>query len=133
MVFQMLLCGVLIFTLTGCAMTKKNMVAVDEPEIRISELEKKVQEKDDEIHTLQAKLEETQRTEPTIKKASAAKATTKQIQTALKNAGFYSGPVDGKIGQMTKTAVKEFQKANGLKEDGVVGQQTWSKLSEHFE
>ncbi|MBI2104466.1 MAG: peptidoglycan-binding protein [Candidatus Omnitrophica bacterium] len=59
---------------------------------------------------------------------SAAKPTTRQIQQALKNAGFYQGTVDGKSGPMTKDAVKEFQRVHGLVDDGVVGKQTWTKL-----
>jgi len=57
------------------------------------------------------------------------KPTTQEIQAALKNAGFYSGAIDGKSGPMTKKAIEEFQKANGLKADGKVGTKTWSLLS----
>jgi len=60
------------------------------------------------------------------------KPTTQEIQTALKNAGLYSGAVDGKAGPMTKKAIEEFQKANGLKADGKVGTKTWSLLSNHL-
>ncbi|MCX5693708.1 MAG: peptidoglycan-binding domain-containing protein [Candidatus Omnitrophica bacterium] len=52
-----------------------------------------------------------------------------EIQTALKNAGFYTGNVDGKIGPKSKKAIEEFQKANGLKVDGKVGPKTWEALS----
>lgn len=55
-----------------------------------------------------------------------------EIQTALKNAGFYNGTVDGKIGPMTKKAIEEFQKANGLNPDGVVGPKTWQVLSRNL-
>lgn len=61
------------------------------------------------------------------------KPTSHQIQQALKNAGFYTGNVDGKIGPMTKEAVEEFQKANNLEADGKVGPKTWSLLSKHLE
>ena len=59
---------------------------------------------------------------------SSAKPSTRQIQQALKNAGFYQGAVDGKSGPLTKDAVKEFQRVHGLTDDGVVGRQTWAKL-----
>ncbi|PEJ48210.1 hypothetical protein CN692_24190 [Bacillus sp. AFS002410] len=36
--------------------------------------------------------------------------------------------VDGKFGPKTEKAVKEYQKRKGLTVDGIVGQQTWSKL-----
>ena len=55
-----------------------------------------------------------------------------EIQTALKNAGFYTGEVDGKIGHKTKKAVEEFQKANGLQADGKVGSKTWAALSKYL-
>jgi len=55
--------------------------------------------------------------------------THKDIQLALKNAGFYNGHIDGKIGKSTKKAIREFQKANGLKADGVVGKETKEKLA----
>jgi peptidoglycan hydrolase-like protein with peptidoglycan-binding domain len=54
-----------------------------------------------------------------------------EIQTALKNAGFYAGNVDGKIGPKTKKAIEAFQKANGLKADGKVGPKTWEAMSKH--
>jgi hypothetical protein len=60
------------------------------------------------------------------------KPTVKEIQLALKNAGFYAGEVDGKIGPKTKAAIEEFQKANNLKPDGKVGPKTWVSLSKHL-
>lgn len=57
------------------------------------------------------------------------KPTGLEIQTALKNAGFYAGELDGKIGPMSRKAVGEFQKANGLQADGKVGPKTWAALS----
>lgn len=54
------------------------------------------------------------------------------IQMALKNAGYYIGNVDGKIGPKTKKAIKEFQKANALAVDGKVGPKTWAALSKHL-
>ncbi len=47
-----------------------------------------------------------------------------QVQTALKNQGFYKGAVDGKFGSATETAVKAFQTDRGLTADGKVG--TWT-------
>ena len=56
----------------------------------------------------------------------------KKIQTALKNAGLYTGNIDGKIGPKTKEAIKTFQSQNGLKADGVAGAQTWAKLGQYY-
>ncbi len=54
------------------------------------------------------------------------------IQTALKNANFYNGDIDGKIGPKTKAAIKEFQAKNGLSDDGKVGPKTWSLLKTYL-
>ncbi|MBR2879969.1 MAG: spore cortex-lytic enzyme [Oscillospiraceae bacterium] len=51
-----------------------------------------------------------------------------QIQTLLKNQGFYSGAVDGVYGSATEEAVKKYQKRFGLKVDGIAGQQTLSYM-----
>jgi peptidoglycan hydrolase-like protein with peptidoglycan-binding domain len=55
-----------------------------------------------------------------------------KIQTALKDAGFYKGGIDGKSGSKTRAAIKAFQKSKGLTADGVVGQKTWDALKEYF-
>lgn len=56
----------------------------------------------------------------------------KDIQRALKSAGFYTGAIDGKIGPRTKKAVIDFQKANGLKVDGKVGPKTLAALDKYL-
>lgn len=48
----------------------------------------------------------------------------KQIQTKLKNWGYYSGSVDGVYGSGTLAAVKKFQRKNGLTADGIAGTKT---------
>jgi peptidoglycan hydrolase-like protein with peptidoglycan-binding domain len=60
------------------------------------------------------------------------KPTAIEIQTALKNAGYYTGAIDGKAGPMTKKAALEFQKAVGLEADGKVGPKTWAELSKYL-
>ena len=49
------------------------------------------------------------------------------LQTSLKNAG-YNIDVDGSFGPQTLSAVKDYQKANGLTVDGMVGPQTQAAL-----
>ena len=61
------------------------------------------------------------------------KPTNKDIQVALKNAGFYKGNIDGDIGPMTKQAINEFQSANNLTVDGEVGPKTWKVLSKYLQ
>lgn len=48
----------------------------------------------------------------------------KKIQTVLKKWGYYNGAVDGIFGNGTLSAVKAFQKKNGLVVDGIVGPKT---------
>lgn len=62
------------------------------------------------------------------KKTSVPAGRNKTIQTALKRAGFYSGPINGKYGPMTTKAVKRFQKAKGISQTGTVGPKTWGAL-----
>ena len=61
-------------------------------------------------------------------KKGASGATVTEIQTRLKNWGYYSGEVDGMFGSATEKAVKYFQQKNGLTADGVVGAQTLAAL-----
>lgn len=56
----------------------------------------------------------------------------RQIQSALRNAGYDPGAIDGKLGPKSKKAIKDFQTANGLKADGKVGPKTWAKLSTYL-
>ena len=50
------------------------------------------------------------------------------LQTKLKRWGYYTGSVDGVFGPKTLSAVKYFQRKNGLTVDGIVGQETWTRL-----
>ena len=56
-----------------------------------------------------------------------------QIQTALRNAGYYQGSIDGKIGPKSKEAILDFQKNSGLTPDGKIGPKTWEKLKTHLD
>ena len=53
---------------------------------------------------------------------------TRDIQTALKAAGFDPGPIDGIRGRMTIAAIKRFQAEKNLDVDGIVGPKTAAKL-----
>jgi peptidoglycan hydrolase-like protein with peptidoglycan-binding domain len=70
---------------------------------------------------------------PSLEGKKEFSVTTKNIQTALKNAGFDPGPIDGKMGARTKQAVLEFQKTKGLVVDGKVGPKTWTELGRYLE
>ncbi len=54
--------------------------------------------------------------------------TVKKVQKLLKNLGYYTGSIDGDYGNGTKTAVKNFQKRNGLTANGTVNSKTLAKL-----
>lgn len=56
----------------------------------------------------------------------------RQIQIALKRAGFYKGEIDGKVGPQTKGAIKAFQKSKNLAVDGIVGPRTWEELTKYL-
>jgi len=68
--------------------------------------------------------------QPAVREENAAR--NKDIQAALKNAGYYTGAVDGKLGPKTKKAIEEFQAAKGLKVDGKVGPKTWAELEKNL-
>ena len=46
------------------------------------------------------------------------------LQQALKIKGYFKAPIDGKYGDATKEAVLAFQKAKGLYQDGIAGNNT---------
>lgn len=54
----------------------------------------------------------------------------KDLQTELRNQGFYSGVADGYYDEETTEAVKAFQRQNSLDEDGVAGPATQRLLFE---
>lgn len=55
-------------------------------------------------------------------------ALVKQAQQRLAALGYYKGAIDSKFGYGTYLAVRDFQKLNGLKVDGIIGPLTWAKL-----
>lgn len=63
----------------------------------------------------------------TYKKGSSGTVVS-QIQTKLKNWGYYTGDVDGIYGSATERAVRAFQRKNGLTADGKAGAQTLEAL-----
>ena len=126
-----------IFVTTGCAKTSSTKK-------RVNALEAQVGVLTDEITRLEQQLQETRGAVGTggstytggravadtniYRTPSGFELPSRDIQSALKGAGYYQGTVDGKIGPSTKDAIKAFQGDHGLSPDGVVGRQTWEKL-----
>lgn len=50
------------------------------------------------------------------------------LQAFLKSKGYYTGKVDGEAGNLTEKAIKAFQKAMGLSQDGICGTKTWKAV-----
>lgn len=68
-------------------------------------------------------------TNPTLRKGNSGEYVT-LLQTKLIQLGYDLSPygADGKFGNKTLEAVKQFQKDRGLEADGVVGSKTWEAL-----
>ena len=69
-----------------------------------------------------------QRASAELYKKGSGGAVVSEIQTRLKNWGYYNGNVDGVYGSQTEKAVRWFQQKNGLNVDGQVGDQTLAAL-----
>ncbi|MBQ1272777.1 MAG: spore cortex-lytic enzyme [Clostridia bacterium] len=52
----------------------------------------------------------------------------RQVQQKLSNWGYYTGKIDGIYGSGTESAVRKFQRNNGLTSDGICGVKTLSAL-----
>ena len=61
--------------------------------------------------------------EPILRTGSQGQMVT-DLQSRLKNLGYYDGEIDGQFGAGTREAVSAFQKQNGLDADGIVGAET---------
>lgn len=70
----------------------------------------------------------TARANADIYKKGSTGDTVREIQTRLKNWGYYPGEIDGIYGSKTEAAVRYFQRKNGLDADGQAGPLTLSAL-----
>ena len=124
---------------SGCATTSKSANQENENlKIQIQNLETQMRQKDAEIDSLRQSLSRTTEEKYAKSRITPAQSVTeqptvKQVQAALKNAGFDPGSVDGQMGRKTRQAVRDFQKANNLSVDGKVGKKTWAVLSAYLE
>ena len=141
---------VAVFLVSGCSTVPKKFKEevtgikskVDTLESRVESVESKqaeservVSQQSQTIEEMKSARENSVRTNISTRTGASSSARPrehmKEIQACLKNAGFYKGPIDGMKGRSTKKAIKEFQKANGLRADGKVGSKTWEALSKY--
>ena len=108
----------------GCASVEKQ----DKLERRITSVERKQA-------SLENRLEETVVYSSTVEvkeiapqSASKVSMSKKELQLALSNAGYYDGAIDGKLGKLSRQAIRDFQTDNGLKIDGIAGANTQKLL-----
>lgn len=120
-----------IICLAGCASTRQGGSSAS-LENRVQALESKVNMLETDTSS-SGSASMSSGSDMTEKGASADTMTKKQIQKALKNAGYYDGVVDGKIGPKTRTAIMEFQKNMELKADGIAGRNTKEKLLKYLQ
>jgi murein L,D-transpeptidase YcbB/YkuD len=157
---RLLLVFVLAVAFSGCA-TTQTKTQNEQLESRMTDLEKNLQAKDAQIVDLQYQVKDLSGKIEASKPGEAdqasavskdsmggesgktsdimsnsqilrVKVSSEKVQRALKAAGVYTGPVDGKIGQGTRAAIVEFQKSHGLKADGVLGKKTWEELKTYL-
>jgi len=122
--------GLFLLSVTGCA--TQNVAATKDQDLKakVASLEEQLRAKDEEIRNLQDNSGKS--TSDVSGGAVTEKLSGKQIQQALKKAGYYKGTVDGKMGGQTKKALKKFQHACGLKADGVAGKRTMVELEKYL-
>ncbi len=146
-----------LFLLAGCVSTQQPTV-LNQLQIQIAQLERQLEKKEGEISDLKYQVEGLSAQFEDLEKRSATEEVSfkteknkvssetvqsderiirvavaaEDVQLALKNAGYYTGEIDGKVGIKTKKAVEEFQQGHGLRGDGVVGEKTWSQLKEYL-
>ncbi len=120
----------LLLIISGCVTTPVVNYAPENQQLKmqVSSLEEQLATLKQENSQLRGQLQQQADSKKEVRMPSAA-----EIQTALKNAGFYKGAIDGQIGTQTKEAVKKFQQANDINPDGVVGSRTWVLMSKYLE
>ena len=134
--------AIFVISLSGCA-TGRKQSEMDIQGLRnqVSLLESQVQAKDQEISSLRDALSKASEEKASVSKVGKKKyvdgiksrPNVKHIQTALENAGYNPGPINGHMNAQTKEAIKAFQKANNLSVDGRVGKNTWALLRGYLE
>ena len=127
-------------SLAGCATARRPKdLEIQGLRNQVSVLESQLQSKDEEINGLKGQLNSqlqgkevsSSRRVKVIPEAK-YRPSIRQIQKALKNAGYNPGTIDGRMGRETKDAIRAFQRANGLRADGKAGKNTWELLKKYL-
>ena len=129
-----------VFLASGCATTRAHKPnAAQDPQQQIADLQSQLVAKDQEISDLKYQVESSRQALPATNFSSGSSSDSSnilrvsglsgvEVQRALLRAGYDPGPIDGKLGKKTKSAIKAFQRKQGLTSDGVIGEKTWSAL-----
>ena len=129
----------LVLFAAGCATTRaRKSDSAQDPQRQVTELQNQLVAKDQQIADLEYQLNSNSQVLPTTNFTAAnsdkrnllrvAGVSVADVQHALTRAGLDPGPIDGKLGKKTRSAIKAFQRQNGLTADGVVGKKTWAAL-----
>ena len=130
--------------LAGCATrgtVKQRDMEIQGLKNQVSVLESQVQSKDQEINGLKDALSTKQAEQAKVETSTAKEKVTlkvkshpsnKDVQIALKNAGYDPGKIDGHMGKQTREALKAFQKVNNLTVNGKANKKTWALLGEYL-
>lgn len=141
-VTKVLFLAIFVFSFAGCATIRKQKdLEIQGLRNQVSVLEARIQSKDEEIANLRDALRRAMEGKEALREKVGRKEMTgevksrpnaRQIQIALKNAGYDPGRIDGRIGRQTRDAIKAFQRANNLVVDGKVGKKTWELLKDYL-
>lgn len=123
----------------GCATTRAQKPdPAQDPQRQIADLQNQLMAKDQEIQDLKYQVESGRQALPATNFTAAntdrynmlrvSGVSALDVQKALSRAGYDPGPMDGRLGKKTRSAVKAFQRSHGLTADGVVGEKTWAAL-----
>jgi len=125
------LAAAFIISLNGCASSRNKDLEIQGLKNQVTALESQTPAKTEEVVIEPVSVVDMgslDKTGETKERPSA-----RQIQAALKNAGYYEGVIDGKISRQSRQAIRDFQKANNLSVDGKVGKKTWAALKEYLQ
>ena len=156
MILRFIMGIILVGSLVGCVTTQKPTMS-SQLQIRVAHIESQLDDQGRDIAQLRSSVEELSLHSRTtiapslntrkIVKSSPAKVpktagnqkilrvlvTPHEVQTGLKNDGYYTGAIDGKLGAGSKRAIKEFQTDHDLESDGIIGKKTWAELKNYLE